>query len=149
MTQDPDPHEALASIKAARSAIGRDLDYPIGWDFAYGAVLAAIVASQGLPSPWNTTVFIFCMLGVVLMVQWWKKRFGWWVNGYSPRRAGRVAWFLVAFMLVMMGLALWTRLYDGPVWMPWAAGVATWLVAGLSGRWWMQAYRKDLTELPQ
>ena len=92
MTQDPDPHEALASIQAARAEIGRDLDYPVWWDFAYGGVLAVIVASLGLPAPWNTTVFIFCMLGVVLMVQWWKKKFGWWVNGYSPRRAGKVAW---------------------------------------------------------
>lgn len=149
MTQDPDPHEALASIHAARAEIGRDLDYPIGWDFAYGAVLAALVAGQALPAPWNTTVFIFCMLGFVLMVQWWKKRFGWWVNGYSPRRAGRVAIGLAAFMLVMMGLALWTRLYDGPAWAPWVAGALTWSVAGFGGRWWMNAYKKDLAELPR
>ena len=149
MTQDPDPHEALASIQAARAEIGRDLDYPVWWDFAYGGILAVIVASLGLPAPWNTTVFIFCMLGVVLMVQWWKKKFGWWVNGYSPRKAGKVAWVLVAFMMVMMGLGLWTRLWNGPVWMPWAAGAATWIVAGFSGRLWMNAYKKDLAELPQ
>lgn len=149
MTEDPNPHEALASIHAARAEIGRDLDYPIWWDFAYGGVLAAIVAAQALPAPWNTTVFIFCMLGVVLMVQWWKKRFGWWVNGYSPRRAGRIAIGLVVFMMAMMGLALWTRLYDGPAWAPWAAGALTWIVAGFSGRWWMSAYKKDLAELPR
>ncbi len=149
MTQDPNPHEALASIQAARAEIGRDLDYPIWWDFAYGGVLAAIVASQGLPAPWSTTVFIFCMLGVVLMVQWWKKRFGWWVNGYSPRRAGKVAWVLVVFMMAMLALALWTRLFDGPAWAPWVAAAATWIVAGFSGRLWMRAYRKDLAELPQ
>ncbi len=149
MTQEQDPHEALASIRAARAEIGRDLDYPIWWDFAYGGVLGVIVASQGLPAPWNSTVFIFCMLGVVLMVQWWKKKFGWWVSGYSPRRAGKVAWALVAFMMAMMGLALWTRLWDGPVWMPWAAGAATWIVAGFSGRMWMRAYLKDLQDLPR
>lgn len=149
MTQDPDPHEALASIQAARAEIGRGLDYPIWWDFAYGGILAVIVASTGLPAPWNTTVFIFCMLGVVLMVQWWKKKFGWWVNGYSPRRAGKVAWVLVAFMMVMMGLGLWTRLFDGPAWAPWVAGALTWIVAGFSGRLWMNAYKKDLAELPQ
>lgn len=149
MTQDPNPHEALASIQAARAGIGRDLDYPVWWDVAYGAVLAALVAGQALPPPWNSTVFIFCMLGVVLMVQWWKKRFGWWVNAYSPRRAGKVAWALVAFMMVMMGLTLWTRLYDGPAWLPWAAGAATWVVAAVSGRLWMRAYHRDLAELPR
>ena len=89
------------------------------------------------------------MFAVVLMVQWWKKKYGWWVNGYSPRHAGKVAWVLVAFMMVMMGLGLWTRLYDGPAWMPWAAGALTWVVAGVSGRLWMRAYQRDLAELPQ
>lgn len=148
MTQDPNPHEALASIQAARAGIGRDLAYPIWWDFAYGAVLAAMVASRGLPSPWKNMVFIFCLLGVVLMVQWWKKKFGWWVNGYSPRRAGKVAWALVAFMMAMMVVSFWAN-GEGLWWVPFAAGLATWIVAGFSGRLWMRAYRKDLAELPQ
>ena len=149
MTQDQDPHEALASIQAARAGISRDLAYPVWWDFAYGGVLAVVVASLGLPAPWNSTIFIFCMFAVVLMVQWWKKKYGWWVNGYSPRHAGKVAWVLVAFMMVMMGLGLWTRLYDGPAWMPWAAGALTWVVAGVIGRLWIRAYQRDLAELPQ
>ena len=148
MTQDQDPHEALASIQAARAEIGRDLDYPIGWDFVYGGVLAAMVASRGLPSPWNNMVFIFTLLAVVLMVQWWKKRFGWWVNGYSPRRAGKVSWALVAFMFVMMITVFWAN-KEGVWWVPLAAGFATWIVAGFSGRLWIRAYRKDLAELPQ
>ena len=149
MTQDPDPREALASIQAARAEIGRDLDYPVWWDIAYGGILAAMVASQALPMPWQGVVFVFCMVGIVFSVQWWKKTFGWWVNGYSPRRAGRVAWALVAFLFVMMGLALWTRLYDGPAWAPWVAGALTWVVSAVSGRLWMRAYRKDLAELPR
>lgn len=149
MTQDPNPQEALASIHAARAGIGSGLDYPIWWDFAYGGILAALVASLALPSPWNTRVFILCMLGLVLMAQWWKKKFGWWVIGSSPRRAGKVVWVLVAFMMVMAGLALWTRLHDGPAWAPWIAGALTWIVAGVSGRLWKRAYQKDLAELPR
>jgi hypothetical protein len=148
MTQDPSPHEALASIKAAREEIGRDLDYPFWWDITNGAVLGAMVASRALPAPWNNVVFIFCILGLVFMVQWWKKRFGWWVNGYSPRRAGKVAWVLVAFMMAMMVVVFWTN-RDGPWWAPLAAGLATWIVAAISGRLWMGAYRKDLAELPR
>lgn len=149
MTQDPNPHEALASIQAARAEIGRDFDYPVWWDIAYGAVLAAMVAGQALPMPWQSMVFVFSIVGLVFMVQWWRKRFGWWVNGYSPRRAGKVAWALVAFMMAMMGLALWTRLFDGPAWAPWVAGALTWVVASVSGRLWMRAYHRDLAELPR
>lgn len=149
MTQDPNPHEALASIKAARAEIGRGLDYPVAWDIGYGAILAALVAGQALPAPWHSLVLVFCMVGIVFSIQWWKKRYGWWVNGYSPRRAGRVAIGLAAFMMVMMGLAFWTRVYDGPGWLPWAAGAATWLVAAVSGRVWMRTCHKDLAELPR
>lgn len=149
MTQEPDPREALASIRAARAEIGRDLDYPLWWDVAFGAVLGAIVASQGLPLPWGSLVFVPCMLAVVFMVRWWRTTYGWWVNGYSPRRAGKVAWALAAFMIAMMGLALWTRLHDGPVWGPWVAGGLTWIAAAFAGRLWMRAYRKDLAELPR
>ena len=78
------------------------------------------------------------------MVQWWRKRFGWWVSGYSPKKARWVAFGMVAIMLPLMGLSLWTRLGDGPAWLPLLAAGLAWLVAVIGGRLWMRVYRKEL-----
>ena len=87
MTDELDPQEALASIQDARAGLTRDLDYPVTWDMTYGLVLALLVGGQGLPTVWASVTFVFAMLGVVLSMQWWRKRYGWWISGYSPRKA--------------------------------------------------------------
>jgi len=144
MTQDPNPHEALASIRDARASVDRNLDYPVAWDMLYGLVMALLVGGQGLPGLWASATFVFSMLGVVLMVQWWRKRFGWWVSGYSPKKARWVAFGMVAAMLPLMGLSLSTRLGDGVWWLPLLAAGLAWLVAVIGGRLWMRVYRKEL-----
>ena len=144
MTQDPHPPEALASIRDARASVDRNLDYPVAWDMLYGLVMALLVGGQGLPGLWASATFVFSMLGVVLMVQWWRKRFGWWVSGYSPKKARWVAFGMVAAMLPLMGLSLSTRLGDGVWWLPLLAAGLAWLVAVIGGRLWMRVYRKEL-----
>ena len=56
MTQDPSPHEALASIRDARAGLAPPADYPLAYDLAYGAICALLVAGQGLPQPWSFIV---------------------------------------------------------------------------------------------
>lgn len=146
MTQDPNPHEALASIQAARESVGRDLDYPVSWDMLYGLVMALLVGGQGLPTLWASLTFVVAMLGVVLSMQWWRKHYGWWVNGYSPRKARWVAFGMVAFILPLMGLSLWTRLGDGPWWLPLLAAGLAWIAAVVGGRLWLHVWRKELAE---
>lgn len=146
MTNEPDPREALASIAAARAEVGKTLEYPVTWDFYYGGVIALMVAGAGLPQPWSVLTLLVSLAGLGFMVHWWRARTGWWVNGYSPRRARWVAITLAVVLTGCLGLSLWTRFGDGPVWLPLAAGALAGLAGVIGGRWWMIVYRKELAE---
>lgn len=146
MTENPTPEEALAAIKAARGEVGRSLNYHPVWDVVAGAPIAVMVAGQGLPGPWNSLSTVFGILGVVWMMQAWKARYGWWVNGYSPRKARWVSYGLVALIMPLLLAGLWTSLGDGPWWLPLVCGAAAWVIMAIGSRVWMKVYRKELAE---
>lgn len=145
MTQDPNPQEALASIQAARSSVAAQTDYPIGHDLIYGAVCALIVAGQGLPQPWSLIALVVALAGIAGLVQWWRKRFGWWVSGYSPKRARWVAFGLAALFIALIGVSFWGR-EQGLWWIALATGPAAFVLAVGGGRMWMYVWRKELAE---
>ena len=145
MTQDPDPHEALAAIRAARADFPGPVDYPLGYDLLYGAVCALLVAGQGMPRPWGFIALPLAMAGLVLMIVAWRKRFGWWVSGYSPRRARWVAFGLGAVLLGLIGLSLYGR-YGGPDWLWLVSGGLGFVTAIVGSRLWMRVWRRELAE---
>ena len=145
MTQDPTPHEALASIQAAREGLAQPTAYPIGYDLLYGAVCALLVAGQGMPRPWSFIALPIVMAGLILMIVGWRKKFGWWVSGYSPKRARWIAFALAAVLIGLMGLSIWGKA-AGIVWMPLATGAAGFVAAIVGGRIWMAIWRRELAE---
>ena len=147
MTQDPNPHEALAAIRAARA------DFPdggnsIGYDLFYGGACALLVAGQGMPRPWDFVVLPIALAAFGLMIMWWRKKYGWWVSGYSPKRARWVAFALVAVLVGLMGLSLYGR-YVGPHWLWVVSGGIAFVAAVVGGRLWMRVWRKELAEGPK
>lgn len=145
MTQDPSPHEALASIQAARIGVASVVDYPIGYDILYGAVCALLVAGPGLPQPWSGVATPVAMFALVGLVMWWRKQYGWWVSGVSPARA---RWVAIGLGVVLLGLVLTTvrALPDGPSWLPFATGGAAFVAAIVGNRLWMRVWRKELAD---
>ncbi len=150
MNQPPenaaDARDALASIQTARDAMIRSLDYHWSWDLLYGLIIALMVAGQGLPDPWNSLFVVFPILALVLMIKWWRERVGWWVNGYSPRRARWVAIGLALSTVALLGVTMASKWNDGPWWTPLATGGIAWVVAFLGGRAWTAVYRRELSE---
>jgi phosphatidylglycerophosphate synthase len=148
MTQDPNPHEALAAIRNAREGLAPPADYPIAYDLAYGAVCALLVAGQGMPRPWTFVVLPIALFGLAGLVMWWRKKFGWWISGYSPKRARWVAFGLVAVLLALMGLSLYGR-FVGPGWLFLVSGGIAFVSAIVGGRLWMRVWRAELAEGPK
>ena len=148
MTHDPNPHEALASIKAAREDLAQPVDYPIGYDLLYGAACGLLVAGQGMPRPWDFIVLPIALAAFVLMIMWWRRKFGWWVSGYSPKRARWVAFALVGVLIGLMGLSLYGR-HIGPDWLWMVSGGLGFIAAVVGGRLWMHIWRKELAEGPK
>jgi len=145
MTQDPNPHEALAAIREARADFPGSVDYPVGYDLLYGAVCALLVAGQGMPRPWSFIALPIAMAGLILMIVGWRKKFGWWVSGYSPKRARWVAFALGAVLVGLIALSLYGR-GPGPDWL-WMVSGGIGFVAAIAGsRLWMHVWRKELAE---
>jgi len=145
MTQDHSPHEALASIRAARQGVIAPGDYPFGYDIAYGLVCGLLVAGQGMPRPWSFIVLPLALGGLAALVIWWRKKYGWWVSGYSPKRARWVAIGMVAVFLALMGLSLYGR-YVGPWWLYMVSGGLGFVSAIIGGRLWLHVWRKELAD---
>ncbi|MDP3379228.1 MAG: hypothetical protein Q8S53_12775 [Brevundimonas sp.] len=145
MTDPSDPKDALAAIKAARAGVPGEMRYPPAYDVAYGLICGLLVAGQGLPMPWSIIALVIALAGLALIVHWWKKHMGWWVSGYSPKRARWVAIALVAVFLALMGVSLWGK-DSGIVWMPLATGAAGFVAAIIGGRLWMHVWKRELAE---
>ncbi|MBX9460023.1 MAG: hypothetical protein KL785_01585 [Brevundimonas sp.] len=145
MTQDPSPHEALASIKAAREGLAPPTDYPIGYDLLYGGICALLVAGPGAPQPWSFALLPIAMAGLALMVVSWRKKYGWWVSGYSPKRARWVAFGMGAVFVGLILLSLHGR-GAGPDWLFLVSGALGFVAAIAGSRLWLRVWRKDLAE---
>ena len=148
MTQDPNPHEALASIKAARAGVAPPADYPLAYDLAYGVICALLVAGQGLPRPLSFIVLPIALCGLAGLVMWWRKTYGWWVSGVSPRRARWVAFGLMAVFLGLVGLTLYGRTV-GPSWLYLVSGGLGFIAAIAGSRLWLHVWRRELAEGPK
>ncbi|HRH20678.1 MAG TPA: hypothetical protein PLE81_08580 [Brevundimonas sp.] len=146
MTNEPSPQEALAEIAAARASLGQELNYPFAYDLAYGGMLALMVGGAGLQTPWSTITLLVSLAALALMVNWWRKHTGWWVNGFSPPRARWVTVGLMVVVMALMGLSFWPRFGDGPVWVALVAGGLAGLAGIIGGRLWMAVYRQELKD---
>jgi len=144
MTNESDPREALAEIAAAREAVAQDLNYPVIWDLGYGVLLAAMIGGAALGQPWSAPILLGSLAGLFFMIQSWRKRLGWWVNGFSPPRARWVAIGLGVALAPLMGLSLWARFGDAPGWIPLLAGGLAGLAGVVGGRIWLAVYRQEL-----
>ncbi len=140
-----DPAEALASLKAARGAVGRSMTYPFGYDLLYGGVCALLVAGQGLPQPWAVLTVPIALGALALMVRWWKNRFSFWVDGFQPKGARWVA-VVVGVLFAALTIGSLVGREKGILWLPLATGAVAFVGAVVGGRWWMAVYRRDLAE---
>lgn len=140
---DPDPREALAAIQATRSGVAGPPEAHIGYDLLYGTSCALLVAGQGLAAPWSLLVLGLALAGLGLLVVSWRRRFGWWISGYSPPRARWVAIGMVAVFLGLMGIAIYGRA-NGPDWLYLAAAGAGFVTAIAGSRLWMRVWRAEL-----
>lgn len=144
MTNDPTPAEALASIETARGALNDRLQVHWSYDLLYGLACGLLVAGQGLPQPYAVLTVPVAMCGLALMIRWWKAKTGFWVDGFSPRRARWVAFGLAGLLIsLMFGSLYLTRVADF-WWGPLVTGGIAAVVAIFASRMWMRAYRRDL-----
>lgn len=148
MTQDPDPNEALAAIRAARESVESRVSSS-GWryDLAYAAVVSAMVGSQALAPPLGVLGTALGVLALGLMLRAETRRTGVLLLGVTPRRARWVAFGLGGVMLVAMLSLVYVRFErpDLPLLAITAAVMALAFVVALGGsRLWRRVFRAEM-----
>lgn len=150
MTHDPTPQEALSALASGERARRPLADVaarpPRLYLALFGVGAGVLVATQGLPHPWNLFAAPASFAGLGVAMRWWRARFGWWVDGFAPRRAGRVALFTAVLLASLMLAALWSREQGLHMAAP-LLGLAAAALTMRLGWSWMKAWRQDLAEL--
>ena len=146
MPEIMDPTESLAAIRESRQRMARSLEtYPKVYDWLFAGAVGALVAWQGLPQQWSL-FGIPIMLGLVFWSQrWWKKRFGWWVDAYSPKKARWVA-FGMALVLVLLMIGSLLGREHGPWWLCLVTGALAVPFTVLAARWWVRVWKRELEQ---
>ncbi len=139
----PDPRDALASIRAARAGVAGPPEPHLGFDLLYGTSCGLLVVGNGLEAPWSLLVLGIALAGLGLLVARWRRRFGWWINGYSPRRARWVAFGLVAVLLALVAVSRYGHA-QGPWWLFLPAAAIGFVAAIAGSRIWMRVWRAEL-----
>ncbi len=145
MNEPTDAREALSTISGARQAFQGGMKYPVIYDAYYGAVCGLLVAGQGLPAPWSFIALTVSLAGLASIIHWWRRKAGWWVSGYSPKKARWVAFGMLAVFLVLIGVSVWGK-SAGIAWMPLVTGLAGFTTAVVGSRIWNRVWHKDLRE---
>ena len=146
MSDNLNPVQSLDAIRESRLRMARSLEtYPKIYDWLFAGLFGVLVAWQGLPQQW--AVFgIFLTLGFAIWAQrWWKKRFGWWVDAYTPKKARWVAFAMVPLLVALMGGSLWGREY-GPWWLCLVTGALSVPLTIFFARWWARVWKRELEQ---
>ncbi|MDP1618873.1 hypothetical protein [Phenylobacterium sp.] len=144
MTEDQTPAEALASISAARTAVGGRVDEK-SWtyDLIYSSLAAVMIGAHAFPSPIGVLGSVFGIVGLALLVRTWADRTGVLISGLKPPRA---RWVSVGLGLVLVAvifsviagrqLELW--------WVPLPLAAITFVAALVASRLWRRVYRAEM-----
>ena len=144
MTEEFDPHAALALAERTRERMATRAATPAWYAPLYGLGCGLIVAGGVLPQPWGMLLVAVGILSVALLYMRWTQSTGLSVNGY---RAGatRVIAVALAFALIALllaGLVLRERM--GMIWAPVFSGVLGAFVAAFASAAWDRAWREQI-----
>ncbi|GAA4190405.1 hypothetical protein GCM10022219_07720 [Microbacterium oryzae] len=134
-----------AASQLGRLASVRD-DYAVGkrgegwYHVALGVAAGVLITAQGMDQPWGILVTLAFLLSIPAFITWWRREHGWWVSGYSPRRA---RWVAAATGLVLVACLAWSYLAPSIWGSLWAGFVAALVVAAL-GFAWMAVWRREV-----
>lgn len=141
---EPDPQDALASVRQAQARLGKRAHWSTGRHAAFGALLGGLVGSYALPGNLPFLGLGLCLAATALVVRRDRARDGFFINGYRAGRTRLITLTVLLVTLSALGLAMFARMALDLWWPPILLGVAVAVVGTLGSRMWESAYRADL-----
>jgi hypothetical protein len=136
------PAEDLALVRRAQDQLDPPHRFAITYDVLFSITCGVFVASQAMPSTIRPFVTLAVVLALISLLIWWRRRLGWWLSGYAPRRA---RWVTFAMLVPLLGLGLWAYAAPEP-WVAITAGAIATVVAFGASRLWAHVWKRERAE---
>lgn len=133
------PSEDLALVSQAQDHLEPPRRFAVIYDVLFSIVCGGFVAGQALPSTIRSFMPIVVILALIGLMAWWRHRLGWWLSGYSPRRA---RWVVFAMIVPLIALAIWVWTMP-ELWVVITAGVGAATIAFGASRLWAGVWRQE------
>lgn len=144
MTEAEEARRALEALNRTQAEMADRPAPHWSYGLAYGAICGLMVGGQGMPQPWAILSVAVGVSGLAVLVQCWKAKTGYWVNGMTPKRARWVAFGLLVIMFGLMIFNIWhSRTHGGWV-VPVVTGVVAGVTAFVAGALWMRVWRREM-----
>lgn len=149
MSPSVDPEEAarqLAGLQRSNVEMARRAVAPWWYHPALGGLAGGLIAVQAAPTGFRAAYFALFAVGLILLVQAYRKKTGVWVSGW---RAGRTRWVTAVLAALTLGVSL-AAIYAAREWgQPGAYLIGGALLAvafTIAGPLWEVAFRRDLAD---
>jgi hypothetical protein len=144
VTDTQSAQRALDDARRIKAEFADKAACPPGWHFVFGALMGSVVAAQAANPPYTLYLEGGVVVAVALLLVFWKRRMGYFINGYRAGRTRRVTATLLAVFLVVYGVSVYLKAARGLAWAPLAGAVIVFVAATWASVVWQRVYRAEL-----
>jgi hypothetical protein len=135
---------ALEEVRVAQARMAQKVACPPYKHALFGAMLGSIVAAQGGPPPVMFGVEGLVMLTAVVMFVLYRRKNGFFVNGYRKGRTRPVVFAMLAVYVVVLGAAGLIKEIYKLAWPALVLGLLMFCVATWASVVWQRVYQREL-----
>lgn len=121
-------------------------EYPLWRHAAFGAIIGAIVLSQGFPMPFGMVLFVFAMAGLAVIARDDRQRYGVFVNGYRKGRTLLPTLLFVALMLAAIAAEGYARVNGMSLVVRLGIAAGAFMLGFAFSLIWTRIYQRELLE---
>ena len=138
--------DALAAVRSSEATFASKARWPLWRHAAYGLIMAMGVIAIGVPQELTPVIIVAFGLSFWLIISGDRKRDGFFVNGYSSKRAAPA--IILAALLAGSGMIviLLTDTAFRWSWVSLAVAAIVFVGCTLASVWWEKLYQSELRE---
>jgi hypothetical protein len=135
---------ALEEVRVAQARMAQKVACPPYKHALFGALLGSVVAAQAGPPMVVFGVEALVMLAAAVMFVLYRRKTGFFVNGYRKGRTRPVVIGLIVFYVAALGAAGWFKATDKLAWPALVLGLLMFCVGTWASLVWQQVYQREL-----